>query len=42
VDGTWLELRDIEIFLVLAEELQFGRTAQRRMSRMPGVRHEQW
>ncbi|MCL7427099.1 LysR family transcriptional regulator [Streptomyces sp. YS415] len=24
-----MELRDIEIFLVLAEELHFGRTAQR-------------
>src|SRR4051794_3126570 len=27
--GQRLELRDIEIFLVLAEELHFGRTAQR-------------
>jgi DNA-binding transcriptional LysR family regulator len=28
-NGTWVELRDIETFLVLAEELHFGRTAQR-------------
>ncbi|MFI5715533.1 LysR family transcriptional regulator [Nocardia sp. NPDC051750] len=29
VEETWMELRDIEVFLTLAEELHFGRTAER-------------